>query len=70
MEKITLRAARINAGLTQEQAAAIGKVNPATISRWESGKAIPDGFQLIGMAFVYGIGVDDIIMPEPLAASE
>ena len=70
MEKITLRAARINAGLTQKQAAAIGGVNPSTICRWEAGKALPDTFQLYGMAAVYGINIDDIIMPKPLALSE
>ena len=64
MEKITLKAARVNAGLTQTQVAAIGKVNPATVSRWETGKAKPDGLQLMGLAYLYGVTVDAFIMPE------
>lgn len=64
MEKITLRAARVNAGLTQTQVAAIGKVNTSTVSRWENGKAKPDGLQVIGLAYLYGVSVDDFIMPE------
>lgn len=36
--KITLRAARLNAGMTQTQAAEIAGVNIGTISRWERGE--------------------------------
>lgn len=65
MEKITLKAARVNAGMTQTQVAAIGNVNPATVSRWESGKAKPNGLEAMGLAYLYGVNVDDFIMPEP-----
>ena len=65
MEKITLNAARVNAGMTQTQVAAVGEVNPATVHRWETGKAKPNGLEVMGLAYLYGINVDDIIMPEP-----
>ena len=64
MGKITLKAARVNAGMTQTQVATIGKVTPSTISRWETGKARPDGLQVMGLAYLYGVNVDDFIMPE------
>ena len=64
MEKITLKAARVNAGLTQTQVAAIGRVNTSTVSRWESGKSQPDGLQILGLAHLYGVNVDDFFMPK------
>ena len=67
MQKITLKAARVNAGMTQEQAALIAEVNPTTLLKWEKGKSKPTKLQLIGLAYIYGINVDDFIMPESLA---
>lgn len=64
MEKITLKAARVNAGMTQAQVAAIGEINPATVYRWETGKAKPKSLEVMGLAYLYGVNVDDIIMPE------
>ena len=69
MEKITIRAARVNAGMTQTQVAAVCNVNPATVSRWESGKAFPNGLELMGLAYLYGVKVDDFIVPKPTALS-
>ena len=40
--KITLKAARINAGLSQSEAAEKMGVNVMTVSNWETGKTIPD----------------------------
>lgn len=39
--KITLRAARVNAGLTQAEVALALGVNIATVSSWETGKTKP-----------------------------
>lgn len=70
MNKLTLKAARVNAGMTQDQAALIAEVNKVTLCRWETGKIKPTKLQTIGLAYIYGVNVDDFIMPEPLAKSE
>lgn len=67
MQKITLKAARVNAGMTQGQAAQIAEVNIATLCKWENGRTKPTKLQLIGLAYIYGVNVDDFIMPELLA---
>ena len=41
--KVSLTAARVNAGFTLKEAAKLLKVSERTISRWESGKASPTG---------------------------
>lgn len=40
--KVTLKAARINAGLTQAEAAQKLNVSKDSISNWERGKTFPD----------------------------
>ena len=39
--KITLAAARVNAGLTQKEAAKLLNLTPATLQNYESGKTTP-----------------------------
>lgn len=69
MEKITLKAARVNAGLTQEDVARIGNISRGTVGNWERGTAIPDGVQLLGLASLYKVDIDDLILPEVQALS-
>ena len=40
--KITLRAARVNRGLTQKEMASLIGVNHTTILKWEKGETYPD----------------------------
>ena len=54
---ISYKAARVNAGLTQEEAAARIGVSVATISRWETGMSIPSARRLGAMSDVYGVPV-------------
>lgn len=63
MDKITLKAARVNKGLTQKDVAEIGKIGLSTIGAWERGTADPDYLQLLGLASLYGVDVDSILMP-------
>lgn len=58
---ITLRAARVNKGLTQESAGKLLGVSLYTISNWESGKTYPDALQILKIQDVYGIKYDDLI---------
>jgi transcriptional regulator with XRE-family HTH domain len=39
--KISLAAARVNAGLEQKEAARLLKVTPPTLRKWETGEASP-----------------------------
>lgn len=57
MDKITLAAARVNAGLNIEEAAAkIGK-SPATISAWENNVSEPKISDALKLAELYGVSV-------------
>lgn len=55
MPKITIKAARVNAGLTQRQAAKQLGINPDTLSRYESGHSIPRVDMLEKMSKLYCI---------------
>lgn len=55
MPKITIKAARVNAGLTQRQAAKMLGINPDTLSRYESGHSIPRVDMIDKMAKIYCI---------------
>ena len=52
--KITLKAARINAGLSQSEAAEKMGVNVMTVSNWETGKTVPDVEDFKRLCELYG----------------
>lgn len=67
---ITLKAARVNAGLTQAQAAKKIGVEANTISRWELGTSFPQGRYIDKICEVYGRSYDEIIfLPSNYALS-
>lgn len=55
MPKITIKAARVNAGLTQRQAAKLLGINPDTLSRYESGRSVPRVDMIEKMSKLYCI---------------
>lgn len=59
--KISLKAARVNAALTQKEAAKMLNVAVATISNWENGKTSPSVQKAIKIQEIYGIAYDEII---------
>ena len=59
--KITLKAARTNANLTQAQAAKKLCVSKSTIANWEKGKSFPSIQKVYDVERIYGITYDDII---------
>ena len=59
--KITVKAARVNAGLTQEEVAKKVKKSKNTIANYESGKSSPDIETGKALAALYGCSVDDLI---------
>ncbi|MBQ8495271.1 MAG: helix-turn-helix transcriptional regulator [Clostridia bacterium] len=59
--KVSLRGARANAGLSQEQAGKKIGVSRETIGNWEKGVSFPDAIQIKTIQEVYGVKYDDII---------
>ncbi len=59
--KITLAAARVNAGMTQREAAEAIGVSRSTIQGWEAYTKWPNVLQLDAICEAYGLSVDDII---------
>jgi len=59
--KISLKAARVNKGLTQKKAGDMIGVTEDTISNWERGKSYPDALYLKRLEAVYEISYNDII---------
>lgn len=67
MAKITLAAARVSAGLTQEQLAEKMGVTRKTITKWETGKTRIKPAYLYAFCGFTGFSVDDILLPEKYA---
>ena len=55
MPKITLKAARVNAGLSQAEAAKKIGVASSTLRNWEAGKTFPNQPKIEKLCEVYGI---------------
>jgi len=62
--KISLAAARVNAGLTQSDVAQILKVGKQTIVSWEKGKSEPKMSQSRQLSELYNMPLDNIFLPE------
>ena len=60
MVKISLKAARINAGLSQKEVASILKKSNKTICNWEKGESFPDAMMIDALCNLYGISYDHI----------
>lgn len=58
--KISLAAARVNAGLTQKKAAAILKVSNSTLGKWEKGESFPNAKQIENICKVYDVAYDNL----------
>ncbi len=61
--QISMAAARINAKMTQDEAAREMKVSKNTIVNWEKGKTSPTVLQARKLASIYGIPLDYIFLP-------
>ena len=58
--KISLKAARTNADMTQKEAAKLLNVDKSTIASWEKGKTQPKYNQGVKLSEIYGIPYDYI----------
>lgn len=59
--KVTLKAARINKGLTQEEVANALNVTKKTVGSWENGKTMPQIDKIERLCSLYSCNYDDII---------
>lgn len=59
--QITLKAARTNVGLTQQEAADKIGVTVDTMSNWERAKSFPNALQIRRIEEVYGVSYDNLI---------
>lgn len=64
MIKITIAAARVNAGLSQRELAEKLNVNASTVFNWENGKSEPNATQLRKISELAGIPMDLIFIPQ------
>ena len=58
--KITIAAARVNAGLSQKQAASQLGVSNRTLCSWENGESFPNAVQIEKICELYGIPYDNL----------
>ena len=58
---ITLKAARVNKGLTQKEAAKKLGVSESTLICYEKGRRFPDVSQLKAIEDLYGVSYNDLI---------
>lgn len=58
--KISLKAARVNAGYTQAEAAGIIGVSVTTIKNWESGMSFPKQPMIEKLCALYGVTYDSL----------
>ncbi len=65
MEKlqISLAAARVNAGLTQEEVAKNMKISKNTLVNWEKGVSEPTVTQGLRLSELYNMPLDNIFLP-------
>lgn len=59
--EITIKAARVHAGITQKQAAAALNVSKSTYANYENYKTVPNIAMAKAMASLFGFSVNEII---------
>lgn len=65
--KLSIAAARINAGFSQKGAAKRLGISPATLCAWEKGVRNVPKVAVMAMASLYGVPEDSFSLPEMLA---
>jgi DNA-binding XRE family transcriptional regulator len=60
MKKISLKAARVNAGLSQKDAAKALGISNKTLCSWENRKTFPDQPMIEKICVLYGVTYDMI----------
>lgn len=65
LSKITLKAARVNAKLTQKEAAKKLKISNKTLCNWENGASMPKADKIDAICALYSIPYDQLIFFKP-----
>ncbi|MDO4170808.1 MAG: helix-turn-helix transcriptional regulator [Lachnospiraceae bacterium] len=65
--KISIKGARVEKGMTQQQSGDAMGVTRETISNWERGITAPTAPQLMKLCELYGVNISDIFLIENLA---
>lgn len=60
MEKISLASARVNAGLSQKEAAKLLGISNKTLCNWEKGSTFPNANHIIRLCKLYNITYERI----------
>lgn len=68
--QLTLKAWRVNTGLTMNEVAQKLNKTERTLQNWENGTTIPDRANLEILANLYGTTIDHIFLADNLALSE
>lgn len=58
--KISLRAARVNAGYSQKEAAELLGVTSKTLGNWENGITFPSADKIVAICELYGVSYDNL----------
>ena len=66
MIKLTLKAARVNSGLTQKQASVLLGISNKTLCNWEKGLAFPTPKHIDRICRLYGVSYDDLTFRPPI----
>lgn len=59
--KITMKAARVNVGLSQKEAAKALNVGESTVSNWEKGKTAPRADKMAAICALYKCAPENLI---------
>jgi len=70
MEKISLAAARVNAGFSQQEVAKRLNKDRSTINNWEHGRVDIRAKDFLGLCQLYKVSVDSINLPLTLQKVE
>ena len=66
LDQITMKAARVNAGLTQKQMADRMHRNNNTVMAWERGHKMPRADEFKKYCEICGVETSDVLLPEVL----
>lgn len=61
MPRITLKAARVNVGFTQKEAAKKLQVSNKTLCNWEKGVSVPKADKIDAICTLYNVTYDNLI---------
>lgn len=68
--QVSMKAMRVNAEMSQQQAADAIGTTKRTLASWENHETFPNALQLKRLCEVYGCQMNDIFLPDTLTNCE